>query len=159
MIEIERKFLVLDDTYRKEATSSSEMVQGFLSIDPVRTVRVRRMGEMAWITIKGKTDSSGTTRMEWEYEIPTVEAEEMLSLCGPGILRKVRYHVPVGRHVFEVDEFLDENLGLVVAEVELKNVSETFEKPSWLGSEVTGEPSYYNSQLSLIPYSTWKDIK
>ena len=159
MIEIERKFLVLNQDYRAEATSSAEMVQGFLSTDPSRTVRIRRMGDCAWITIKGKTAFGGTTRNEWEYEIPVDEADAMLVLCEPGVLRKNRYRVPVGQHIFEVDEFLDENLGLVVAEVELKNVSECFKKPSWLGREVTGEPSYYNSQLSVKPYSTWKDKK
>lgn len=159
MIEIERKFLVLNQDYREEATSSAEMVQGFLSTDPSRTVRIRRMGDCAWITIKGKTTFGGTTRNEWEYEIPVDEADAMLVLCQPGVLRKNRYRVPAGQHIFEVDEFLDENLGLVVAEVELKNVSESFEKPFWLGREVTGEPSYYNSQLSVKPYSTWKDKK
>lgn len=158
MIEIERKFLVVNQDYRTQAVSSAEMVQGFLSTDPNRTVRIRRTGNCAWITIKGKTDFGGTTRNEWEYEIPIADAEAMLELCGPGVLRKIRYRVPVGRHFFEVDEFLDENAGLVVAEIELSTVTETFEKPSWLGREVTGEPCYYNSQLSLKPYTTWKNI-
>jgi adenylate cyclase len=157
MIEIERKFLVLNKDYRAAAVSKSEMVQGFLSTDPSRTVRIRSMGECAWITIKGKTDFGGTTRNEWEYEIPMEEAEAMLVLCSPGVIRKIRYRVAVGHHFFEVDEFLDENMGLVVAEIELNSVSESFEKPHWLGEEVTGKKEYYNSQLSLKPYSTWKN--
>jgi CYTH domain-containing protein len=156
MIEIERKFLVKDTSYRETASSRIEMVQGFLNTDPVKTVRVRRMGKEAWITVKGKTRKGGTTRHEWEYPIPVREAEELLRLCTPGVIRKMRYHVPVGSHLFEVDEFLDENEGLVLAEVELKDAAEAFEKPSWLGREVTGQPAYYNSQLSLNPFKSWK---
>lgn len=156
MIEIERKFLVNDSSYREAASAQTEMMQGFLNTDPVRTVRVRRMGGEAWITVKGKTHSGGTTRREWEYPIPVKDAEELLKLCKPVVIRKKRYRVPVGAHLYEVDEFLDENEGLVLAEVELKNPKEPFEKPSWLGREVTGQPAYYNSQLSLNPYKQWK---
>lgn len=155
MIEIERKFLVRDSSYREAASSHIEMVQGFLNTDPVKTVRVRRMGHEAWITVKGKTDKGGTTRREWEYPIPVKDAEELLKICKPGVVHKRRYHVPVGDHLFEVDEFLDENEGLILAEVELKDPAEPFQKPAWLGREVTGDPAYYNSQLSLKPFKTW----
>lgn len=155
MIEIERKFLVNDTSYREAASTRTEIMQGFLNTDPVRTVRIRRMGKEAWITVKGKSHSGGTTRREWEYPIPVKDAEELFKLCKPGVIRKTRYHVPVGEHLFEVDEFLDENEGLVLAEVELKNLKEAFEKPAWLGPEVTGQPAYYNSQLSLKPYKQW----
>ncbi|MFM1879513.1 MAG: hypothetical protein RLZZ241_2379 [Bacteroidota bacterium] len=157
MLEIERKFLVKDKTYRASASSKSEMVQGFLNTDPDRTVRVRSMGAKAWLTVKGKSNTAGTTRMEWEYEIPLNEAVELLKICHSGVLRKIRYHVPVGCHIFEVDEFLDKNEGLILAEVELQDPDEAFVKPDWLGKEVTGNPAYYNSQLSLKPYSTWKE--
>ena len=114
------------------------------------------MGNEAWITVKGKSNKGGTTRREWEYPIPVREAEELLKICIPGVIRKTRYHVPVGAHLFEVDEFLEENEGLVLAEVELKNANEPFERPAWLGPEVTGQTAYYNSQLSLKPFKTWK---
>lgn len=133
------------------------MVQGFLSTDPERTVRVRRSGDRAWITIKGLTTDSGTTRREWEYEIPPADAEALLALCPDAPIRKTRFEVPSGRHLFEVDEFQGANDGLVLAEVELGTVSEDYLKPGWLGREVTGNPAYYNSQLSKKPYSTWKE--
>ena len=157
MLEIERKFLVVSRAYRDHATSRREMVQGFLSTDPERTIRVRRSGEKAWITIKGLTTQAGTTRQEWEYEIPPGDAESLLALCTDTPIRKTRYEVPSGRHVFEVDEFRDANAGLVLAEVELARADEDFSRPEWLGKEVTGNPAYYNSQLSIKPYSTWND--
>lgn len=156
MIEIERKFLVNSFGYRAVARSRTEMVQGFLSTDPERIVRIRQMGEKAWLTIKGISGSGGTTRSEWEYEIPYKEARELLELSVTLPIRKVRYEVAVGSHIFEVDEFLDENEGLVLAEVELGHVAEQFERPSWLGQEVTGKPEYYNSQLSIKPFRSWK---
>lgn len=157
MLEIERKFRVVSRAYRDYATSHREMVQGFLSTDPERTIRVRRSGEKAWITIKGLTTHEGTTRQEWEYEIPPGDAESLLALCTDTPIRKTRYEVPSGRHVFEVDEFRDANSGLVLAEVELASADEDFSRPEWLGEEVTGNPAYYNSQLSIKPYSTWND--
>lgn len=157
MIEIERKFLVKSTAYRDQARSRTEIVQGFLSTDPSRVVRVRVMGEKAWLTVKGRTVGGGTTRSEWEYEIPVAHARELMQLAVTPPIRKVRYEVSVGPHRFEVDEFLDANAGLVLAEVELGHVSEPFEHPSWLGREVTGDAAYYNSQLSIKPYSSWKE--
>lgn len=155
MTEIERKFLVKGTAYREQAHRRMEMVQGFLSRDPLRTIRIRRMGDRGWITVKGKTTDGGTTRMEWEYEIPPAEADALLRLCLPDPIRKVRYEVPFGGHLFEVDEFDGENRGLVLAEIELTSSDQAFDKPEWLGQEVTGRPEYYNSQLSKNPYSQW----
>ena len=156
MLEIERKFLVRDTAYRREASETFEMVQAFLSTDPERTVRVRKIGDAGWLTIKGITRGDGTTRREWEYAIPGDEAASLLEICLPGAIRKTRFTVPFGPYVFEVDEFHGENQGLVLAEVELPSADATFNKPSWLGKEVTGDPAYYNSQLSQKPYTTWK---
>lgn len=156
MIEIERKFLVVNRSYRDQATKSWQMVQGFLSTDPKRVVRIRQSGTQAWMTVKGKTGKGGTTRMEWEYEIPMEAAEGLLKICLPVIIRKIRYEVPYRGHTFEVDEFQDENEGLTVAEVELTHADERFERPDWLGEEVTGRPEYYNSQLSAKPFTTWE---
>jgi CYTH domain-containing protein len=157
MIEIERKFLVRGVGYREDATSRLRILQGFLSVDPERTVRVRCIGNHGFMTIKGRTFDQGTSRAEWEYEIPLQEAEELLSLCIPAPVEKVRYQVPCGGHTFEVDEFLGANEGLVLAEVELQDKGEEFTRPSWLGEEVTGDPRYYNSQLSQNPYSKWNE--
>jgi CYTH domain-containing protein len=157
MIEIERKFLVKGVGYREDATSRLRILQGFLSADPDRTVRVRCIGNHGFITVKGRTFDQGTSRAEWEYEIPLQEAEELLALCIPAPVEKVRYQVPNGRHTFEVDEFLGANRGLVLAEVELQSKEEAFTRPSWLGEEVTGDPRYYNSQLSQNPYSKWNE--
>lgn len=155
MVEIERKFLVKNTSYKNVAISHTRIVQGFLSSLPERTVRVRIKGELGFITIKGKSNASGTTRFEWEKEISLHEAEALLALCEPGRISKVRYEIPQGDVVFEVDEFAGENDGLVIAEVELPLEDTPFEKPEWLGVEVTGEVKYYNSQLSKKPYSSW----
>lgn len=154
-IEIERKFLVKSAAYKTMATIETRIVQGFLNTDPERTVRVRIRDDKGYLTIKGKGNDSGTTRFEWEQEISLEEATNLIDLCEPGILEKIRFEVPVGNHVFEVDAFLGENKGLVVAEVELQHEDESFEKPNWLGEEVTGQTKYYNSQLSKKPYSGW----
>jgi len=156
MIEIERKFHVTSDVFKDEASSEERIVQGFLSTHPERTVRIRVAGEFGYLTIKGKTIDSGTTRFEWEREISVEEAEDLLELCEPGVIEKRRYKIPVGKHIFEVDEFLGNNKGLVVAEIELNSKEESFERPEWLGQEVTGDIKYYNSQLSKNPYSQWK---
>ncbi len=156
-LEIERKFLVKSDEYKDSASSQLRMIQGFLNTHPERTVRVRIAGDTAFLTVKGAGNVSGTTRFEWETEIPIAEATNLIDLCEPIILEKVRFVVPVGQHVFEVDEFLGENKGLVIAEIELQHEDELFEKPRWLGEEVTGNIRYYNSQLSLKPYNQWKD--
>lgn len=152
MVEIERKFLVVSSEYRNIALSKERIVQGFLNTDPERTVRVRIKGDSGYLTVKGKSNASGTTRFEWEREITVAEAEELLSLCEPVILEKTRYNIPYAGHLFEVDEFHGANKGLVVAEIELKEESEIFEKPDWLGQEVTGDIKYYNSQLSKNPW-------
>jgi len=152
MIEIERKFLVLSEDYKKEAYKSTTIIQGFLNTHKERTVRVRMKGEKGILTVKGESSSDGTTRFEWEKEISKSDAKALLELCEPGIIKKIRYEVKAGNHIFEVDEFFNDNQGLVVAEIELNDKLESFEKPIWLGEEVTGELRYYNSQLSKNPY-------
>lgn len=155
MIEIERKFLVLSDLFKRDASFKKRIVQGFLNTDPERTVRVRVKGNLGFLTIKGKSNKSGTSRFEWEKEIDLTEAEAILELCEEGTLEKTRYEIPAGKHVFEVDEFHGENNGLVIAEIELNSEDESFEKPDWLGKEVTGDIKYYNSQLSKRPFKAW----
>ena len=157
MIEIERKFLVINNDFKSEAFQNTRIVQGFLNTDPHRTVRVRINGELAFLTIKGLSDKTGISRFEWEKEIPVKEAEALLDLCEPGMIEKLRYLVKINNHTFEVDEFLGKNQGLVIAEVELKDENESFTKPAWLGPEVTGDVRYYNSQLSKDPYINWKN--
>ena len=155
MQEIERKFLVKNDAYKAQATSHKRIIQGYLSAHPERTVRVRVMGEKGFLTIKGKSNKTGTTRFEWEKEIPLFEAQSLLSLCEEPIIDKIRYQVPVANHVFEVDVFAANNAGLVLAEVELAYELEQYTSPDWLGKEVTGELKYYNSMLSQKPYKEW----
>jgi adenylate cyclase len=152
--ETERKFLVEGD-YRADITESSRIVQGYLSSIAERTVRVRIREERGYLTIKGAGNDSGLSRYEWEREIPLAEAEELIALCEPGVIDKTRHLVPVGDHVYEVDEFHGDNAGLVVAEIELAGETEAFEKPAWLGREVTGEVAYYNAMLMRHPYATW----
>lgn len=149
--EIERKFLVSGD-FKSQAFRSERIMQGYLSSVPERTVRVRIKGNEGFITIKGKSNASGLTRYEWEKEIPVDEARELLQLSEPGMIDKTRYLVQVGKHVFEVDEFYGENEGLILAEIELQSEDEPFEKPEWLGKEVTGDTRYYNAMLSKKPY-------
>jgi len=156
MLEIERKFLVTSDAFKQAAFKKTRIVQGFLNTHPERTVRVRIKGEQGFLTVKGVSNKTGTTRSEWETEISTEDAKQLLNQCEPGIIDKTRYEIKAGNHVFEVDEFLGENEGLIVAEVELNSENEVFEKPLWLGKEVTGELKYYNSQLSLNPFKNWK---
>ncbi|MEW4922269.1 CYTH domain-containing protein [Algibacter sp. 2305UL17-15] len=156
MIEIERKFLVVSETFKTDAVKSSRIVQGFLNTHKERTVRVRLIGEKSFLTVKGLSSKNGLSRFEWEKEITKEDALELLNLCEPGVIDKIRYEVKVGNHTFEVDEFFGDNEGLIIAEVELENENEAFEKPIWLGEEVTGNIKYYNSQLSKQPYKTWK---
>ncbi|WP_340067050.1 CYTH domain-containing protein [Ascidiimonas aurantiaca] len=156
MIEIERKFLVTTTKYREEATLVQRIVQGFLNTHPERTVRVRITGDTAYITVKGKSNTSGMSRFEWEKEIPVAEAESLLSLCEEGKIEKTRYKVPLGTYWYEVDEFKGANEGLILAEIELPCEEAVFPTPEWLGNEVTGDIRYYNSQLSKHPYTTWK---
>ncbi|MCL5246370.1 CYTH domain-containing protein [Cellulophaga sp. 20_2_10] len=155
MLEIERKFLVKSDAFKTEAITEKRIVQGFLNTDPERTVRVRIKGDKGFLTIKGKSNRTGTSRFEWEKEIPIKEAEALLKLCEEGVIDKIRYNVPVAKHLYEVDEFFSDNEGLIVAEVELKDEDEEFVKPYWLGEEVTGDIKYYNSQLSKKPFKKW----
>ena len=152
---MERKFLVLNDDFKKESFKNERIVQGFLSSEPERTVRVRIIGEKGFLTIKGIGNSSGTTRFEWEKEIAVDEAESLLAICEPGTIEKVRYFVRSGIHIFEVDEFGSENQGLTVAEIELVQEQESYMKPKWLGTEVTGQAKYYNSSLVRKPFNTW----
>ena len=156
MIEIERKFLVTHNDYRKEASKKSSITQGYLNSDPERTVRIRLKDQVGFITVKGKSNNSGLSRFEWEKEISKTDAEALLKLCEDHVINKIRYEVIVGKHVFEIDEFLGANKGLVMAEVELGSEDEKFSKPDWLGQEVTGDLKYYNSYLSKTPFCDWK---
>jgi adenylate cyclase len=152
--EVERKFLVKGE-FKNIASKETRIVQGYLSSVPERTVRVRIKGDKGFITIKGIGNTSGATRYEWEKEIPINEVEDLLKICEPGVIDKTRYLVKAGNHTYEVDEFYGENQGLIVAEVELLSESERFEKPDWLGEEVTGDTKYYNSMLMKNPYTKW----
>jgi adenylate cyclase len=154
-VEIERKFLLVGDAWRLLATPSL-MRQGYLCADPARTVRVRIERDRATLTIKGKTE--GATRAEFEYDIPVDEAAQLLDhLCQRPLIEKTRRRIDIGGHTWEVDEFLGENAGLAVAEIELACEQERFAKPDWIGEEVTGDPRYYNSSLIRFPYSQWKN--
>lgn len=155
MIEIERKFLVNSDAFKNDALRKNHIAQGYLNSTPERTVRVRIKGDTGYLTIKGKSNETGLSRFEWEKEIPLEEAKALLLLCEKGIIEKNRYEVPVGKHLFEVDEFFGENIGLLLAEVELQSESEFFEKPHWLGDEVTQDQRYYNSYLSKNSFTSW----
>ena len=152
-VEIERKFRTkgVDFLANQEG---ERLTQGYLSHDPRATVRLRVQGDRAWLTIKGKTH--GASRSEFEYPIPTADAHAMLDeMCPGGVIDKTRYRIKVGEHVWEVDEFHGDNQGLVVAEVELDSEDQPFERPPWLGEEVTRDPRYYNSALSRTPYGQW----
>ncbi|MFO7718854.1 MAG: CYTH domain-containing protein [Gillisia sp.] len=155
MTEIERKFLVKSNAFKSDSYQNTRIVQGFLNTHPERTVRIRINGEQAFLTVKGKSSENGLSRFEWEKEIEVEEAENLLTLCEPGIIEKDRYLVEVENHIFEVDDFHGQNEGLVVAEIELNAEEDTFSKPLWLGEEVTGDIRYYNSQLSKKPYLNW----
>ncbi len=155
MIEIERKFLVDDITNcLRVATASFSIIQGYLSNDPARTVRLRSCNKQAFLTVKGASSADGTTRVEWETEISIKDAEALLPLCLPGSIQKTRYLVPYKQHLFEVDVFEKDLEGLVIAEIELKNANQEIELPDWLGKEVTGDNRYYNSYLAThgIPH-------
>jgi adenylate cyclase len=152
--EVERKFLVKGE-FKSFSSKSTRITQGYLCSVPERTVRVRVKGDRGFITVKGIGGASGTSRFEWEKEIPVEEVTQLLEICEPGVIDKTRYNVKSGNHIFEVDEFYGENQGLVVAEVELSIETESFEKPAWLGEEVTGDVKYYNSMLMKTPYTKW----
>lgn len=155
-LEIERKFLVLDDSYKHEAFASSHIRQGYICSERGRTVRIRIRDERAYITIKGPSLNGGLSRYEFEQEIPLADAERLMLLCEPGMIDKTRWLVKSGEHTFEVDEFHGDNDGLVMAEVELRSEDEAFKKPHFIGQEVTGDRRYYNSQLRRNPYCTWQ---
>lgn len=156
MIEIERKFLVKDNSFKAAAFEQNRIAQGYLSSVPERTVRVRIKADKGYLTIKGITNETGMSRFEWEKEIPVDEAKNLLLLCEIGVIDKTRYEVKMGKHTYEVDEFYGENKGLIVAEIELQSEDETFDKPNWLGQEVTNDQRYYNSNLSVNPYTKWQ---
>lgn len=153
--EIERKFLVVSNQYKQVAYQKSYIKQGFLSSEKERVVRVRIKDDCGFLTIKGASNKSGTTRFEWEKKISLKEAQNLFNLCEQGIIEKYRYLIKVNNHIYEVDYFLGQNKGLIVAEIELSNENELFEKPTWLGKEVTGEVKYYNSNLSKLPFCQW----
>ncbi len=152
-IEIERKFTVRQRAFL-DGLSGERLMQGYLSHAVHATVRVRIQGEAAWLTIKGQ--NQGARRLEFEYPVPLDDAGQMLrQLCPAGVIDKTRYRLPAGRHVWEVDVFHGDNEGLIVAEIELTDDDEPFERPDWLGDEVTDDPRYYNSALSQTPYCRW----
>ena len=154
-LEIERKFLVKNDDYKRQAYSSSRICQGYICSGHGRTVRVRIRGDRGYLTIKGPSNVDGISRYEFEKEITLEEAEELMKLCEPGLIDKTRYLVKSGNHTFEVDEFYGDNEGLVMAEVELQSEDESFEKPDFIGQEVTGDRRYYNGHLRAYPYKEW----
>lgn len=153
-LETERKFLVNSEAWRLLG-NTIPYAQGYLSRGSGRTVRVRIAGQEAFLTIKGPV--IGITRQEFEYPIPVEDARSMLALCDGPVIEKTRTTIPIGSHVWEVDEFAGENTGLIVAEVELNDPSERVDKPEWVGSEVTGDPRYYNSNLTVHPYGEWRE--
>jgi adenylate cyclase len=155
MIEIERKFLVTSTDFIHESHAKQDIAQGYLNSNPERTVRVRIKDDCGFLTIKGKSNVTGASRFEWEQEIVLTEAKQLLLLSEKGTIEKTRYLVKVGKHLFEVDVFYGENEGLVIAEIELSDESEVFEKPKWLGREVTADVRYYNAYLSQHPYKSW----
>lgn len=153
--EIERKFLVRGE-FKSSARKAMRISQGYLSSVPERTVRVRVRDNQGFITVKGKSDIHGVSRFEWEKEISVDDAVALLGLCEPGVIDKTRYLVDYAGHTFEVDEFYGDNEGLVMAEIELSCEDEAFEKPDWLGGEVTGDSRYYNAALTKNPYINWE---
>ena len=156
-LEIERKFLVRNDDYKRQAFGSSRIRQGYICSGHGRTVRVRIRDDRGYLTIKGPSGQDGLARYEFEKEITLEEATELMKLCEPGSIDKTRYLVKSGDHTCEVDEFYCENEGLVMAEVELRSENEPFEKPDFIGREVTGDRRYYNSHLIKNPFRLWKN--
>lgn len=153
-IEIEHKFLLANDDWRKHVSRSVKYRQGYLSSQPTSSIRVRISDDHAWLNIKSAT--IGTHRHEYEYEIPMVDADEILNnLCRKPLIEKTRYFVNDDGNVWEIDEFEGDNQGLIVAEIELNETGQSFSKPLWLGQEVTGDLRYYNNNLAIHPYSEW----
>ena len=154
-LEIERKFLVKSDDYKRQAYSKSRIRQGYICSGHGRTVRVRLRDDRGYLTIKGPSNENGISRYEFEKEITFAEAVQLMRLCEPGQIDKTRYLVKSGSHTFEVDEFYGDNEGLVMAEGELQSEDEPFEKPDFIGQEVTGDRRYYNAHLVKNPFKTW----
>lgn len=153
-VEIERKFLLNREKWEEVEKPLGEFYrQGYLLTDPTKTIRVRQTSDKGFLTIKGI--SVGASRAEYEYEIPLQEAKELLDQFAVAELSKIRYKISIGNHLWEIDVFLGDNKGLIVAEIELQNEDETFNIPEWIGEEVTGEEKYYNSNLVLKPYQNW----
>ncbi len=155
-VEIERKFLVKNDSFKKVSFAKKKIKQGYLNSNKNRTVRIRVIDDKAFMTVKGTSNASGTSRFEWEKEIGLLDAEELLLLCEPSSIEKTRYYVKSEAHIFEIDVFYGDNLGLIIAEIELENETESFQKPIWIGEEVTGNEKYYNSKLSKFPFKDWE---
>lgn len=151
--EIERKFLVSDDAWN-DGSTGVRIAQGYLSLDPERSVRVRLAGENAWITVKGRTQ--GLTRAEFEYPIPPADARDLLDICLPSVIDKTRHRIHFGGHLWEIDVFHGANEGLVIAEVELDDESASPELPPWLGAEVSSDFRYFNASLAVSPFSHFK---
>ena len=154
--EIERKFLVKGE-FKSLAYSKTHIEQGYFATEPGRTVRVRIRDDKGYLTIKGPSRKDGFARYEFEVEIPLEDAHEMMELCMPGRVNKDRYLIKSGKHTIEVDEFFGDNEGLVMAEIELESEEEPYEKPDFLGREVTGNYHYYNKYMLRRPYKLWKD--
>jgi CYTH domain-containing protein len=156
-IEIERKFLVLQNDFIEQASAKHSIIQGYLCTTSSSTVRIRLKDDIGIITIKGKSKDSGLSRFEWELEIDRTEALQLLKLCQGNHIIKDRYEIPSGNHIVEVDVFYGDNEGLILAEIELKSNDEIFEKPVWLGKEVTGDKRFSNSNLISYPFKYWKE--
>ncbi len=156
--EIERKFLVKGE-FKNLAKSSSRICQGYISSGNGRTVRVRIRDDKGYLTIKGPSNRAGLKRYEWEKEIPYTEAQELMLICEPGVIDKTRYLVDNtdGKHTWEIDEFYGDNEGLLLAEIELESEDDPFDKPDFIGEEVTGDRRYYNSHMRKMPYKMWRD--
>lgn len=156
--ETERKFLVVGE-FKSQSYNATRIQQGYIASNNGRTVRVRIRGDKGYLTIKGPSGLKGITRYEFDTEIPLDDARELMEICEPGIIDKTRYLVksPDGRHTWEIDEFYGDNEGLVLAEVELSHESEEFQKPEFIGKEVTGDRRFYNSHMRSYPFKLWKE--
>ena len=153
--EIERKFLITSNSFKQNISSKYNIVQGYLSTDPSRSVRLRISNNIGYLTIKGEVSKNGLSRLEWEKELPIKEANELMTLCLANKIVKTRYKVKYKGRIFEIDIFKGINKGLNIAEIELNSEDDTFEKPKWLGKEITGIKKYYNSQLCQNPFTKW----
>ena len=153
--EIERKFLVIDNSFIQDAFEKKQITQGYICKEKQHTIRIRRSNDKAFLTIKGESSANGLSRLEWEKEISLDDAQTLETLCTDHIIEKTRYLVDFEKSIFEIDIFEGNNIGLVMAEIELPSEDTIFKKPKWLGKEVTGDKRYYNSYLSIHPYTQW----